>query len=101
MKVEALKHVKHYLENVNKKYDFVFSWIGLRKSDYTVFPLISSKENEDYLKYVKLRWDDSPYGNAPVGMAIKTAKIQYSNNMLNDKRFEPVYELLKKKIFCQ
>jgi len=53
------------------------------------------------LKYVKLRWDDSPYGNAPVGMAIKTAKIQYSNNMLNDKRFEPVYELLKKKIFCQ
>ncbi|MFP3158843.1 MAG: EAL domain-containing protein [Hydrogenobaculum sp.] len=99
MKVEALKHIKHYLENVNKKYGFVFSWIGLRKSDYTVFPLISSKENEDYLKYVKLRWDDSPYGNAPVGMAIKTAKIQYSNDMLNDKRFEPVYEILKKKNF--
>jgi len=59
MKVEAFKHIKHYLENVNKKYGFVFSWIGLRKSDYTVFPLISSKENEDYLKYVKLRWDDS------------------------------------------
>jgi hypothetical protein len=93
MKVEALKHIKHYLENVNKKYGFVFSWIGLRKSDYTVFPLISSKENEDYLKYVKLRWDDSPYGNAPVGMAIKTAKIQYSNDVLNDKRFEPVYDI--------
>jgi diguanylate cyclase (GGDEF)-like protein len=99
MKVEAFKHIKHYLENINKKYGLVFSWLGLRKSDYTVFPLISSKENEDYLKYVKLRWDDSPYGNAPVGMAIKTAKIQYSNDMLNDKRFEPVYELLKKKNF--
>ncbi|HEK25684.1 MAG TPA: GAF domain-containing protein, partial [Hydrogenobaculum sp.] len=99
MKTEAFKHIKHYLENVNKKYGFVFSWIGLRKSDYTVFPLISSKENEDYLKYVKLRWDDSPYGNAPVGMSIKTAQIQYSNDMLKDERFEPVYELLKKKKF--
>jgi hypothetical protein len=53
------------------------------------------------LKYVKLRWDDSPYGNATVGMAIKTAKIQYSNDMLNDKRFEPVYETFKKENFCQ
>lgn len=99
MKVEAFKHIKYYLENINKKYGFVFSWIGLRKSDYTVFPLILSKENEDYLKYVKLRWDDSPYGNAPVGMSIKTAQIQYSNNTLNDERFGPVYELLKKKKF--
>ena len=99
MKIEALKHIKSYLDSIEKKYNFVFTWIGLKKSDYTVFPLVISKENEDYLKHVKLRWDDSPYGNAPVGMSIKTGQPQYSNDMLKDKRFEPVYELLKKKNF--
>jgi diguanylate cyclase (GGDEF)-like protein len=99
MKIETLKQIKTHLEKLNKKYNFVFSWIGLKKSDYTVFPIVISKEHEDYLKKLKLRWDDSPYGNAPVGMSIKTGEPKYSNNTLEDKKFELVYELLKEKNF--
>ncbi len=99
MRVEALKHVKSLLEYIQEKYNFEFVWVGIKKSDYTVFPIVISKENEDYLKHLKLRWDDSTFGNAPVGMSIKTGKIRYSNDILSDTRFIPVYELLKEKGF--
>lgn len=101
MGISAFERIKLLLKNIEEKYNLYFCWLGLKKSDYTVLPIIATKEHiyEEYVKQMKLRWDDSPFGNAPVGMSIKTKQVQYSNNMQEDERFIPVLELLKKENF--
>lgn len=99
MNVITFKYIRQLLENIENKYNLSFCWIGVKKSDYSVLPLVMSKDQEDYLKRVKLRWDDSPFGSAPVGIAIKTATPQYSNDILNDDRFLPVIDIIKQKGF--
>ncbi len=101
MAISIFEGVKSILKNIEEKYKLTFCWLGLKKADYTVLPVVASEEKtyQEYLKQIKLRWDDSPFGNAPVGMSIKTRSIQYANNMQEDERFLPVLGLLKKENF--
>ena len=54
-------------------FDLKLVWIGARMPDGNVEPVASAGESA-YLKGVEVRWDDTPQGQGPVGMAIRGNK---------------------------
>ena len=70
--------------------DIRFAWIGLLdKTHYKVNPVAYAGVEENYLSSVKITWDDSKYGQGPIGMAVKTGKFFVIRDIENDPRFKP------------
>lgn len=52
--------------------EYALVWRGVTKeSDERIHPTVSAGEAADYLMKIKVRYDDSEYGNGPYGRAIK------------------------------
>ena len=64
-------------------------WIGFAEKDKNVRPVVYSGFEEDYLKTLNIKWDNSKNGNGPTGKAIRTGKICICEDMQNDTKFEP------------
>ncbi len=66
-------------------------WIGFIDDNPSkkVTPAASVGFDDGYLKSIKITWDDTPTGNGPTGMAIKTKKSVVAQNILENKEFEP------------
>jgi PAS domain S-box-containing protein len=70
--------------------DFKLVWIGLvNENNFSIVPAASSGIEEGYLDSIKITWDDSPEGNGPSGMAIKTRKPYIMRNLVDDPTFKP------------
>ena len=70
--------------------DFKLVWIGLvNENNFKISPAASSGIEESYLDSIKITWDDSPEGNGPSGMAIKTRKPYIMRNLVDDPTFKP------------
>ncbi len=77
-----------------------FVWIGLvENGSFNIKPVASAEPYKDYLSKIKVKWDDSPLGNGPVGMSIKTRKPFVINNIKLDKRYIPWREEALKRNF--
>ncbi len=74
--------------NQNKDYDLV--WIGLvEEGTKNVLPTAQAGLDKDYIKSVKITWDDSKTGRGPTGTAIKTKKPFVMRDIAGDPRYDP------------
>jgi PAS domain S-box-containing protein len=64
-------------------------WIGMAKTDGSVEPVASAGDREGYLQEVSVRWDDTPLGNGPMGLAIREGKLQIVRDVARAPQFLP------------
>lgn len=76
-----------------------FAWVGFARNDRqrTVVPVASYGYEEDYLKCIEIRWDDSEYGMGPTGRAIKEKKPVVMKNLSEEVLYKPWRELALKR----
>jgi PAS domain S-box-containing protein len=73
-----------------RNFDLKMAWIGLiEDGSYYVTPLAQSGFEEGYLSDVIIKWDDSPEGMGPTGMAVKTRIPQAMHNIDADPAYAP------------
>lgn len=65
------------------------AWIGEAMPDGSVRFLAHYPKDAAYPSDLSVRWDDSPEGNGPTGLAIRTGKPSISNDIAGDPRFAP------------
>jgi PAS domain S-box-containing protein len=65
-------------------------WIGFTEEESKkVIPVAYSGFEEDYLRTLNIKWDDTVQGQGPTGTAIRTGKPSICENMLIDHKFKP------------
>jgi PAS domain S-box-containing protein len=64
-------------------------WIGMARPDGSVEPVASWGDRKGYLKGLVMRWDDTPLGKGPVGVAIRTGRPDIIRNVTRSRRFDP------------
>jgi len=89
--IDEMDYLKKVCQIVVEDTDFAMVWIGYAENDEekTIRPMASAGFKDDYLKSIKLSWDDSRLGHGPTGVAIRTGKMGICNNMITDPLFEP------------
>lgn len=76
-------------DNALKIMNIKLAWLGMKdEKTFDVKPVAWSGDEQGYLSEIKVRWDDSPEGMGPTGMAIKTGRPQVRNN-LDDPSYRP------------
>jgi PAS domain S-box-containing protein len=66
-----------------------FIWIGLiEEGNFDVKPVAYKGSEKGYIHSL-VKWDNSPYGNGPTGIAIKTKKPVVICNVRTDPRYMP------------
>ena len=51
---------------------YLLAWVGYTKKGKKVYAVAAAGEHVDYVKKVKITWNDSKTGRGPTGIAIKT-----------------------------
>jgi len=64
-------------------------WIGMARADGTVEPVASCGDREGSLQQIPVRWDDTPLGNGPAGVAIRNGKPDIVRDVARSERFAP------------
>ena len=67
------------------------AWIGVVEPAPArrVRPVAQAGFEEGYLEAIQITWDESPTGQGPAGIAIRTGKPVLCQNLLTDPRFAP------------
>ena len=67
------------------------AWIGVAEPAPArrVRPVAQAGFEEGYLEAIQITWDESPTGQGPAGVAIRTGKPVLCQNLLADPRFAP------------
>lgn len=76
-------------EGLVRKHGYRLAWIGTANPDGSVGPGMAAGEGQGFLSEVPLRWDDTPEGRCPPGMAIRSDEACVINQMRDDPRSEP------------
>jgi len=65
------------------------AWIGWRVHDETeaITPVASAGYSEGYLENLHLSWADTPWGQSPAGIAVRTGQPAVTQHILTDPRF--------------
>lgn len=66
-------------------------WVGMAEydEDRTVRPVAYSGFEQEYLRTLRITWDESERGHGPTGTAIRTGQPSMCRNMLTDPAFAP------------
>jgi PAS domain S-box-containing protein len=73
-----------------KSRQYPLAWVGFtQEGSFDIPPFVQCGEKSDYLAAVNITWDNSPLGNGPTGIAIKTGKPDVVREMVHDPRYEP------------
>ena len=73
-----------------KSRQYPLAWIGFKQAgSYSILPVAQCGEKADYLAAINITWDDSPLGNGPTGIAVKTGKPDIQGTWLMTSRYEP------------
>ncbi|MBF8259828.1 MAG: Signal transduction histidine kinase, nitrogen specific, NtrB, partial [Actinobacteria bacterium] len=64
-------------------------WIGMANPDGSIGPAASCGDREGYLRQISVRWDDSPLGNGPMGIAIRKRRLDIVRDTGRSQRFAP------------
>ncbi|MBF8258829.1 MAG: multi-sensor hybrid histidine kinase [Actinobacteria bacterium] len=64
-------------------------WIGLAEPDQTVRPIASRGFDEGYLETIRVRWDESPEGRGPTGIAIRTGRLYVMQDLQGENLYAP------------
>ena len=69
---------------------YVSVWVGeLDSGTQTVQAAAYAGLPQNFLKHAPIRWDDSPFGNGPTGLAVRTRQTVVFDELANDPRFAP------------
>ena len=71
-------------------------WVGLAESDYTIRPVTVRGFEEGFLAELQLRWDESPQGNIPAGIAIRTERTYVCPDIPASSLYKPWREKAEK-----
>ncbi|HEY3369183.1 MAG TPA: EAL domain-containing protein [Symbiobacteriaceae bacterium] len=58
-------------------------WIGFRQPDGSVQPVAKSGTASAYLDGNSIRWDEGPWGQGPVGYAVRTGEVRVADTVLD------------------
>jgi PAS domain S-box-containing protein/putative nucleotidyltransferase with HDIG domain len=77
-----------------------FVWIGLiEEGNFDVKTVACAGIKKEYINSIQAKWDNSPHGNGPTGIAIKTQKPVVIGNIRTDTRYMPWRKEALKKDF--
>jgi len=65
------------------------AWIGHAEANGKVTVLYQYPTEHPYTKNLNVRWDDTPEGQGPTGVAIRTGIPQVIEDITTNQRFEP------------
>jgi len=68
-------------------YDLKFAWIGFKEPDGTVRPSGGHGYEEGYLESIRVRWDDTPEGRGPTGLATRTGEPCVMDDIAHDPHY--------------
>lgn len=76
VEIQTTENLYNFIcEHVRDVFDIKMAWIGIiKEGDYKVYPMASAGFEAGYLENINVTYDDSPTGNGPGGMCIKTRK---------------------------
>ncbi|MCM8790995.1 MAG: PAS domain S-box protein [Candidatus Omnitrophica bacterium] len=88
------KDEKTILENtcriIAECHDYRMVWIGLvGENDREIIPAAHAGFDDNYLRSIRVMWDDSPLGCGPSGIAVKTCKPSVVGDISSDPCFGP------------
>jgi GAF domain-containing protein len=71
--------------------EFRLAWIGYCENDVekTVRPVARAGDDLDYLERVKISWGEAETGQGPAGIAVRTGKACWVDDIRTDPRFSP------------
>lgn len=102
--IMTIRQISHTLLNVKHEHELFQNicdlirridsvslvWIGLKEEGtYEVKPIAMAGCDESFFRDLKIRWDDSEYGNGPTGTAIKTQTPVVVKDMHADPKIIP------------
>jgi PAS domain S-box-containing protein len=64
-------------------------WVGLAQPDKTVLPVAGRGIPMEDLPVLGIRWDDSPLGQGPSGIVVRTGRSVVCRDIQEDSRFAP------------
>lgn len=67
------------------------AWVGYAENDggKTVRPVASMGFDREYLETARISWADVPRGRGPTGSCIRTGKVHFGRNFLEDPELAP------------
>ncbi|WP_427365533.1 HD domain-containing phosphohydrolase [Candidatus Caldatribacterium saccharofermentans] len=65
------------------------AWIGYAEPDGEVKILAQYPEEHPYTRDLNIRWDNTPWGQGPTGMAIRSSTPQITQDVTSDLHFTP------------
>ena len=67
------------------------AWVGYREVDLekSIRPVAQAGYNEGYVESVKATWEDTERGHGPTGIAIRTGKPSWTQNIQTDSSIAP------------
>ncbi len=70
---------------------YVFAWYARRVYDAThsVLKTAMSRAHSDYLDAIEVSWADNPYGQGPLGRALRTGLAQVAGDFATDSSYSP------------
>lgn len=75
---------------VVRNFELKMAWLGfIQEESYDVKPVAHAGFEDEYLSSITVRWDDSPAGMGPTGMAVKTESPQAMNSITTDPLYAP------------
>ncbi len=68
---------------------YALAWIGFVRhdDDKSIEPVAIAGDGEEYVRGLKLTWDDRPGGRGPTGTAVRTGTVQIVHDIGTDQRF--------------
>ncbi len=70
-----------------KDFGVKLAWVGKAEEDGSVSLVAQHPEDIDYPRQIKVRWDETPEGQGPVGKAIRSGKLQIVEDVLTYEGF--------------
>ena len=64
-------------------------WVGLAEPDYTIRPATIRGIAGEFLAELQMRWDESPQGNIPPGIAIRTERTYVCTDIPASSLYRP------------
>ncbi|MFZ1729058.1 MAG: PAS domain S-box protein [Bacteroidota bacterium] len=81
---------RHVCDALVRHGDYSLVWRGVTKAnDERIHPSVSAGSATDYLMKIKIRYDDSEYGNGPIGRALKTGQVVIVSDLSTDASYAP------------
>lgn len=82
--------IKKAMEVILEVFELSMAWVGLvEEGRFSVKPVASVGFEADYIKSIKVTWDDSEFSRGPTGQAIKTLRPKVQSNIDTDPTYLP------------